>query len=254
MQIGDIEYPSLRGRVPDAEWQTRVELAAIYRLIPYFGWFDLSMPGASAKIPDQPYYLFNPNGFLFEEITASSLVKVDMTGRVVEGQVFAPVPRTWYPMQAVHEAREDANWVIHSHDKYAMALSARRDKLLPISQTGGFAIADGVSYHDYDGVEVYPERMAPLAESLGPKNGMLILHNHGCVTLGKSAWQAVSRMYRLRYACEVQLLAGRGADLIHLSPEVIESFRTEIQLGTAVGNPWPGLLRKLDRMDPTYKD
>jgi ribulose-5-phosphate 4-epimerase/fuculose-1-phosphate aldolase len=205
-------------------------------------------------VPGEPYYLFNPAGFLFDEITASSLVKLDLSGEVVEGQPFAPVARTWIPMQAVHAARDDANWVIHSHDKYAMALSARRDKLLPISQSAGFAIADGISYHDYDGVEVYPERMAPLAESLGPTNGMLILHNHGCVTLGRTPWQAVSRMYRLRYACEVQLMAGRSDDLIHLPPGILESFRREIAVGTAVGNPWPGLLRKLDRMDPSYKD
>lgn len=253
MMIGDTEYPSLEGKVSEAEWRTRVELAAIYRLIPYLGWFDLSMPGASARIPGEPYYLFNPDGFLFDEITASSLVKLSLDGEPVPGQPFSVVPRTWYPMRAVHEVREDANFVIHSHDKYGMALSARRDKLLPISQTGGFVIADGVSYHDYDGVEVYPERMAPLQASLGGQNGMLILHNHGLVSLGATAWQAVSRMNRLRYACEVQLMAGPGDQLIHLEPEIIESFREELRRGAAVGNPWPGLLRKLDRMDPSYK-
>jgi len=254
MKIGDTEYPSLKGKVSDAEWQTRVELAAVYRLIVHFGWFDLSMPGASAKIPGEPYYLYNPAGFLFDEITASSLVKVTIEGEVVGDQPFELVPRTWYPMRAVHEVREDANWVIHSHDMYGMALSARREKLLPISQTGGFVIAQGVSYHDYDGVEVYAERMPPLQESLGQSNGMLILHNHGLVTLGKTAWHAVARMNSLRYACQVQLLAGRGDDLIQLPPEIIEAFREEIRLGPAVGNPWPGLLRRLDRMDPTYKD
>lgn len=254
MKIGDKEYPSLKGKVSDAEWQTRVELAAIYRLIVQFGWFDLSMPGASAKIPGEPYYLFNPDGFLFEEITASSLVKLSLDGEEVPGQPFSLVPRTWYPMRAVHAVREDANFVIHSHDKYGMALSARREKLLPISQSGGFAIADGISYHDYDGVEVYPERMEPLQQSLGAKNCMVILHNHGIVTLGQTAWQAVSRMNRLRYACEVQVLAGKGDDLIHIAPEIIDSIRTELRVGPAVGNPWPGLLRRLDRIDPSFRD
>jgi ribulose-5-phosphate 4-epimerase/fuculose-1-phosphate aldolase len=254
LKIGDVAYPSLKGKVSDAEWRTRVELAAIYRLIDYFGWFDLTMPGASAKIPGEPYYLFNPAGFMFDEITASSLVKLTLEGELAGDQPFEPVPRTWYPMRAVHQAREDANWVIHSHDMYGMALSARREKLLPISQSAGFVIAQGVSYHDYDGVEVYAERMAPLAESLGGSNGMLILHNHGLVTLGGTPWQAVARMYALRYACRVQLMAGRGDDLIHLPEEVIEGFREELRRGSAVGNPWPGLLRKLDRMDPSYKD
>lgn len=254
MMIGDTHYPSLKGQVSQAEWSTRVELAAIYRLIDHFGWFDLSMPGASAKIPGEPYYLFNPDGFLFDEITASSLVKLTLEGEPVADQPFSVVPRTWYPMRAVHAAREDANFVIHSHDMYGIALSARRDKLLPISQTAGFAIAEGVSYHEYDGVEVYEERMAPLQASLGSKNNMLILHNHGLVSLGATAWQAVSRMNRLRYASRVQLMAGRADDLMHLDEAMIDTFREELRRGSAVGNPWPGLLRRLDRMDPSYKD
>jgi ribulose-5-phosphate 4-epimerase/fuculose-1-phosphate aldolase len=253
MQIGDIEYPSLKGKVSDAEWETRVELAAIHRLVPIFGWFDLTMPGASAKIPGEPHYLFTPQGLLFEEITASSLVKVTIDGTQADDSPFSYVPGTWYPMQAVHEMGENANWVIHSHDKYGMALSARREKLLPISQTAGFLIAGGVAYHDYEGVETYADQMRPVQKSMGDAT-MMILHNHGLMTVGPIAWAAFARMNALRYACEVQLLAGRGEDLIHLPPETIETFREEIRRGPAVGNPWPALLRKLDRLDPTYKD
>lgn len=254
MKIGEVEYPSLKGKVSEAEWKTRVELAAIYRLIDHFGMFDLSMPGASAKIPGEPHYLFNPAGLLFDEITASSLVKVDIEGNRVCEHPFDLVPRTWFPMRAVHEVREDANWVIHSHDKYGAALSARREKLLPISQLAGFLIAAGISYHAYDGVEVYAEAMPPLRQSLGPINTMLVLQNHGLVTLGRSPWQAFSSMYFLRYACETQILAGKGDDLIHFSPHVMDLIRDEIRVGAAVGNPWPGLLRRLDRLDPSYRD
>lgn len=254
MKIGDVEYPSLKGKVSDAEWQTRIELAAIYRLIDYFGWFDLSMPGASARIPGEDNYLFNPAGFLFDEITASSLVKVTREGEVLPGQPFEVVPRTWFPMRAVHEARADANFVIHTHDAIAAAISARKEKLLPISQLAGFVEAMGLSYHAYDGLEVYEDAMAPLQRSLGPVNTMMILHNHGFVTLGQIPWQAVAGMYFLRYAAHTQLMAGRSEDLFHLSPAIINIFKEELKVGAAAGNPWAGLLRRLDRMDPSYKE
>lgn len=253
MKLGDIEYPTLKGKVSAEEWQARVELAAIYRLIPLFGWFDLAMPPSSAKVPGEPHYLFNPAGILFEEITASSLVKVKIDGELAAETPFDYLRSTWYPMQAAHEGREDANFVIHSHDDYAMALSARREKLLPISQTAGFVLAGGVAYHDYDGVETYPERIAGLKNSLG-SGSMMILHNHGLLTIGRTAWQAFGRMNQLRKACRVQLLAGLGGDLIHLGTDILTEMQEELRRGPAVSNPWPSLLRKLDRLDPSYKE
>src|SRR5262249_16973748 len=159
---------------------------------------------------------------------------------------------TWYPMKAVHAAREDANWVIHTHDDYVMALSARKERLLPIGQNAGFAIAAGISYHEYDGVETYEERIPALQAPLAKPNTM-ILHNHGAVVVGLTAWHALYVMSSLRKACRVQVLAGPGRDLIHLAPEIIESMAEEIRRGPAVGNAWASLLRKLDRIDPSYK-
>jgi ribulose-5-phosphate 4-epimerase/fuculose-1-phosphate aldolase len=253
MKIGDIEYPSLKGKVSDAEWQTRVELAAIYRLIPLLGWYDLVMAPASARIPGEQNYLYNPSELLFEEVTASSLVKINLDGELAADTPFSYLRAGWYPMQAAHAAREDANWVIHVHDDYGMALSTRKERLLPITQTAGFALADGVAYHSYDGVETYKDRVAGLQQSLGTAN-RLILHNHGLLTVGLTAWQALSRMTGLRKACRVQLLAGFGKDLIHIEPEILDTFVEELRVGPAVNNAWPGLLRKLDRLNPSYKD
>ena len=253
LKLGEITYPSLKGKVSQAEWDTRVELAAIHRLIQYFGWFDLTMPGAAAKVPGEDAYLFLPAGLMFDEITASSLVRVALDGELLGENAFDYVPGTWFAMRAMFEARPEIMWAMHSHDKYAMALSARREKLLPISQSAAYNLATGVSYHDYDGPETYPERMAGLGKSLG-SNRMLILHNHGMVTVGQSAPEAFLRMYFLRYSCEVQLLAGRGDDLFQLSPDLMQAVRADLQKGASLGNPWPALIRKLDRIDPGYRD
>lgn len=251
MKVGDIEYPSLRGSVSDAEWRTRVELAALYRLAVLMDWDDLSITHISARVPGEPNYLFNPSGLLFEEVTASSLVKVNLDGKIVAETPFEIVAGGWYPMQAVHAARDDANFVIHTHDVYGIALSVREEGLQPITQTIGFILGDGVAYHDYDGVETYADRVASLQASLGSANRM-ILRNHGLLTLGLSAGQAFRRMNGLVRSCKIQLLAGRE-NLVHIDDGILATFEEE--LARAQGNdPWPGLLRKLDRLDPTYKD
>jgi len=254
MKLGDFEYPSLKGKVSDAEWQARVDLAALCRLIPLMGWWDLSQAPASARIGDgSGHYLFNPVGFLLEEVTASSLVKITLDGDYVDDTPLKIMRGGWYPMQAVHAVRPDANFVIHSHDDYTAALSARQDPLLPISQFAGFVLADGLAYHDFDGVETHEERMASVQASLGQAN-MLILRNHGVVTLGYVAYHALARMANLRKSCVIQLYAGQSADVRPISPEVMPSFREEIDRGVVVDNLWQGLLRKLDRLDPSYKE
>lgn len=254
MKLGDFEYPSLKGKVSDAEWQTRVEMAALCRLIPLMGWWDLSQSPVSARVGDgSGHYLFNPVGFMFEEVTASSLVKITLDGDYVDDTPLKIMRAGWYPMQAIHAVRPDANFVIHSHDDLAAALSARNDELLPISQFAGFALADGVAYHDFDGVETYKERMASIQASLGEAN-ILILRNHGAVTLGFIPYLALVRMANLRKSCAIQLYAGQSADVRRIAPEVIPSFREEIEAGVVADNFWNGLLRKLDRIDPSYKD
>lgn len=250
---GDLEYPSLEGKVSDAEWQARVDLAALYRLIPLMGWWDLSQPPASARVPGEPnHFLINPLGFLFEEITASSLVKITLDGAPVLDSPLRVSRQIWYPMQAVHAAREDANFVLHSHDEVFAALSARRDGLLPISQPAGFALAGGLAYHDYDGVETHAEQMPSLQASLGDY-GVMLLRNHGLVCLGRSAYEVIAKTANLRSACRIQLLAGQAEHLKPIAPSVLPVFAEELRRGVAVDNLWPGLLRKLDRIDPSYR-
>lgn len=251
MKIGDIAYPSLKGRVSEAEWTARVELAAIFRLIERMGWNDFAQAPSAARVPGEAAFLFNPIGVLFEEVTASSLIKIDIEGDLAAETPFDYLKSTWYPLQAVFAAREDINWVIHCHDDYAMALSARKEGLLPVSQSAAFVLADGVAYHDYDGVETYPEQVPSLQASMGGANRM-ILRNHGLLSAGASAWQAFSRMASLRKACRVQVLAGRGEDLIHFGPEIRAAIANEIRVGPAVGNLWPALLRRVARFDPGF--
>jgi ribulose-5-phosphate 4-epimerase/fuculose-1-phosphate aldolase len=245
-----VEYPCLEGVVSEAEWSTRVELAALYRLAVLMGWDDLSITHISAQVPGHPHYLFNPSGLLFEEITASSLVKIDLAGQIVGETPFKIVAGGWYPMQAVHAVREDARFVIHTHDAHGIALSIREEGLLPITQTIGFLLADGVAYHDYDGVETYADRVQGLQASLGSANRM-ILRNHGLLTLGETAAQAFRRMHGLVRSCQIQLLAGRER-LIPIGADLLSTFQEELK--RAQGNdPWPGLLRKLDRLDPSWR-
>lgn len=253
LRIGDVEYPSLEGKVSDAEWQVRVELAALYRSAEVMGWNDLTQAPLSARVPGEPHYLFNPIGILFDEITASSLIKIDIDGNIVSDTPFQHLPATWLPLKAVHAVREDANFVVHTHDDYITALSARKDLLLPVSQTAGFAIAGGIAYHAYDGVETYEERIPGLQASLGDKY-VMILENHGAVVVGYTAWLALYITSALQKACRIQLLAGHNPDLIHLSAPIIQSLVEEIRLGPALGNAWDSWLRRLDRIDPSYRN
>lgn len=252
LRFGDIEYPSLEGRVPDTEWETRVNLAALYRAVDHFGWNDLTQAPLSARIPGEPYYLFAPEGILFDEVTASSLVKIDIDGNAVDKSSLPHLKAAWWPNMAVHAARDDANYVIHTHDDHIMALSARKERLLPVSQSAGFGIAGGIAYHPYDGVETYPERVPGLQASLGDKF-VMILENHGAMIVGPSPWLAIYLLSALQKSCRVQLLAGPSADLIALSDEIIAEMAAEIVKGPALGNSWLSLLRKLDRADSSFR-
>lgn len=247
---GGVEIQSLAGRVPEGEWNARVQLAALYRLAVMMDWDDLSITHISARVPGEPHYLMNPSGLLFEEVTASSLVKVDLEGRKASDSPFEIVSGGWFPMKAVHAVRDDANFVIHTHDIYGIALSVREEGLLPLTQSIGFILADDLAYHDYDGVETYEERVAGLQASLGSANRM-ILRNHGLLALGETAGQAFRRMNGLVRSCRIQLIAGRDR-LVMLDAAMLATFAGELQ--RAQGNdPWPGLMRKLDRLDPGYR-
>ncbi|MDU9027496.1 class II aldolase/adducin family protein [Pseudomonas mediterranea] len=255
LKIGNVSYPSLEGKVSDVEWRIRVETAAIYRLIPYMGWDDLSMQLVSARVGEN--FLFGPSGPLYEEVTASSLVKININGEILQDTPFGISKSTWYPMRAVHEARLDANWVIHTHDDTIAAVACNREGLLPISQPAAFAWADGLAYHSYEGVETYEERIPGLQESLGQHNNAVILRNHGLLTLGYEAKHAFLRHYNIHKACNIQMMAtsARNGELIHFSEDMLKSFKHElgrVQEGDGTTDPWDGLVRKMTAMDPSF--
>ncbi len=254
MKIGDIEYPSLKGKVSEAEWTTRVELAAIFRLHHMSGWADLLQAAASARIPGQTHYLFAPAGCVWDEITASSLVKITLDGKIASDTPFDIIRDFWYPMQAVHAARpDDANFLIHTHNVYVAAMSVRKDSLLYLSQASAVVLSGKVAYYDYEGVETYEAAMPALQRALGDATAIM-LRNHGALVVGSVAYEAYLRMDQLVEACRVQLLAGRTDELVQMTPEVIATFPHEVERAGVYPTQWLGLLRRLDRIDPSYRE
>ena len=248
---------SVRERVSEAEWQARVDLAAAYRLVAHYGWDDLIFTHISARVPGpEHHFLINPYGMMFEEITASSLVRVDLNGKIVNESPYIINPAGFTIHSAVHAAREDALCVMHLHTDYGIAVSAQRHGLLPISQQALFPLAS-LAYHDYEGLALNNEEKPQLVEDLGNKNYM-ILRNHGLLTVGRSAAEAFLSMFILERACKIQILAqSGGSELVLVSEPIIERVATQLQavtVGQGAQLAWPGLLRKLDRLDPSYRE
>ncbi|MGB5542759.1 MAG: class II aldolase/adducin family protein [Gammaproteobacteria bacterium] len=247
----------VKGVVSNAEWQTRVELAAAYRLVAMFGWDDLIFTHISARVPDAGHhFLVNPYGLLFEEINASNLVKVDLDGNKVLDSPHPVNPAGFVIHSAVHAARDDAQCVIHLHTNEGIAVSIQPDGLRPLSQTSLFAVAD-IAYHDYEGVALNDEEKPRLVADLG-QHSYLILRNHGTLTTGRSVGEAFLAMYILQRACEIQMLASAGgADLIPVPEAIIDGIKaqaSQVTLGQGAGLAWPALLRRLDRKGPSYRE
>ena len=247
----------VKGKVSEAEWKLRVDLAACYRLVALYGWDDLIFTHISARVPGgEHYFLLNPYGMMFEEVTASSLVKIDLEGRKVMESPYAINPAGFTIHSAVHAAREDALCVMHLHTDYGIAVSAQKEGLRPISQQAMFPLAS-LAYHDYEGLALNDQEKPRLVSDLGNKNN-LILRNHGLLTIGKTAAEAFLSMYILERACRIQILAQAGGGELHLVPEPIIGLTAKQLSAVTVGQgaelTWPGLLRKLDRIDPTYRD
>lgn len=242
----------------EAEWKVRVDLAAAYRLVALYGWDDLIFTHLSARVPGpEHHFLINPYTHMFEEITASSLVKIDIEGRKVDDSP-APVNAAGFVIHsAIHMAREDAAAVLHLHTPHGQAVSAMREGLLAHTQTAMIAQHD-VAYHDYEGIATNLEERERLVADLGNKHSML-LRNHGTLTLGTSVAQAFLRMYFLERACEAQVMmlaAGRDA-LITPHDGIADVVRDQVS-GTSMAMAaemlaWPALLRKLDRIDPSFR-
>jgi ribulose-5-phosphate 4-epimerase/fuculose-1-phosphate aldolase len=249
--------PKVREQVSKAEWDVRVNLAAAYRLVAWFGWDDLVFTHISARVPDgKHHFLINPYGWLFEEITASSLVKVDLQGRKVMDSPHDINPAGFVIHSAVHAAREDAQCVMHTHSLYGVAVSAQKEGLLPVSQQSLFALSS-IAYHDYEGVALNDDEKPRLVRDLGSAN-FLMLRNHGLLTVGASIPDAFLQMYILEAACRVQVLAQSGGkDLIPIPAPILAGIRKQVeQVTRGLGGQlaWPGLLRRLDRDNPGYRD
>ncbi|WP_263140966.1 class II aldolase/adducin family protein [Pseudomonas sp. RIT-PI-AD] len=251
-------FPSpLENQVSAAEWQARVDLAACYRLIALYGWDDLIFTHISAKVPGTEDFLINPYGLMFHEITASSLVKVDLEGRKLMDSPYEINPAGYTIHSAVHEARPDVGCVLHIHTAAGIAVSAQKQGLLPLSQQSLFVLAS-LAYHGYEGVALHHEEKARLQRDLGEKNFM-ILPNHGLLTAAGSIADAFLMMFTLQRACEIQVLAqGSGAELIHIPQQVLDGAKAMIAgvmrspQGMGGALPWPALLRKLDAQNPGY--
>ncbi|MCS6805848.1 MAG: class II aldolase/adducin family protein [Acidobacteriota bacterium] len=250
-------HPNLKERVSQEEWQMRVDLAAAYRLVAHFGWDDLIYTHISARVPGTDHhFLLNPYGMLFEEVTASSLVKVDLEGRIVMDTPYVINPAGFTIHSAVHAARPDAICVMHLHTPYGIAVSAQKDGLLPLSQQSAICLAS-LGYHDYEGLALNEDEKPRLVADLGDKT-FLILRNHGLLTVGPTVADAFQAMYLLENACRIQILAqSGGSELIPIDKAILDGITEQVEVVTrGLGGQlsWPGLLRKLDRMDPSYRD
>ncbi len=242
--------------VPPEEWAMRVDLAATYRLIALHGWDDMIFTHISARVPgaDQHFFI-NPYGMTFDEITASSLVKVDHDGAVVEPTNYSVNRAGFVIHSAIHAARPDVGCVIHTHTDDGVAVSAQQHGLLPMSQHA-MSLFGRVGYHDYEGVALDLDEQERLARDLGD-NPVMILRNHGTLAVGRSCADAFMAMYYLERACSMQVRALAGGHAwVHPGdgvPERTASQSTPLFTGPAGDLAWPALMRKLDRVDPGFR-
>lgn len=247
--------PSLQNQVSAEEWQLRCDLAACYRLVAAYGWSDLVFTHISVRLPGPDHhFLINPYSLMFDEITASSLIKVDQHCNKLIESPFPVNPAGFVIHSAVHEAREDVQCVIHTHTRAGVAVSAQKAGVLPISQQSTFVLAS-LAYHAYEGVAFRPDEKPRLQADLGGAN-FLMLRNHGLLTCGASVADAFLGMYVFESTCQIQLAAQAGGELTSVDPLIVagvaESMR--VQTGGMGGAfAWPALLRKVEKLDPGYR-
>jgi len=250
---------SVKDQVSAAEWATRVDLAAAYRIVASYGWDDLVYTHISARVPDSDHhFLINPYGMLFEEVTASSLVKIDLEGKKVLESPYDINPAGFTIHSAIHAAREDAHCVMHLHTAAGVAVACQKDGLLPISQHSLFVLTS-LAYHAYEGVALNEAEKPRLVNDLG-ENVFMILPNHGLLTAAGSVADAFLAMFFLQRSCEIQVMAqSGGGELIPIPKPILDGARAQAGqamrgargLGGALA--WPGILRKLDRLDPSFR-
>jgi ribulose-5-phosphate 4-epimerase/fuculose-1-phosphate aldolase len=258
MPSSNLVVRSLQDKVSPEEWAVRVDLAACYRLVARFGWEDLVFTHITARVPGTPdQFLINPYGVFFDEITASSLVKIDQQGQKLDDSPFPVNPAGFVIHSAIHAARHDAKCVLHTHTLNGVAVSTQRAGLLPISQHS-ISVLASLGYHDFEGPALRDDEKPRLVADLGDKTS-LILRNHGLLTVGETAAEAFVSMYYLETSCAIQVRAqSGGGELIPVPKEVIDDSNARMQRTERPGGGrgalvWPGLLRRLDRTDQSYR-
>ena len=257
-----MHIPSLKNQVSPEEWALRVDLAACYRLVAMYGMSDLIFTHISAKLPhsvsgEAPQFLINPYGLMFDEITASSLIKIDMAGNQITPSEFSVNRAGFVIHSTLHEARHDAVCVLHTHSRAGVAVSAQKAGLLPISQQATLLMGS-LSYHDYEGLAVHDDERDRLKADMGESN-YLILRNHGLLTVGKTVPDTFLAMYFLECACQIQISAQAGGEITQVPQKVLDGVSTAVKLQqsnnvSAGALAWPALLRRLDRLNPGYAE
>lgn len=249
----------VRGAVSEEEWAIRVDLAAAYRLVAHYGWDDLIFTHLSARVPGpEHHFLINPYDMMFEEITASSLVKIDVDGQPVVPTSHPVNPAGFTIHSALHMAREDAHAVMHLHTPHGQAVSAMAEGLLPHTQTAMIALHN-VAYHDYEGIATDLDERERLVADMGQKH-VMILRNHGTLAIGESVADCFLRLYFLERACEAQvMMLSAGRENLNTPPQgTPEKVKEQTPPGgmgmVARALAWPALLRKLDRIDPSFRN
>lgn len=254
-----MHIPSIQNQVSAEEWQLRCDLAACYRLVAAYGWSDLVFTHISARIAGpEHHFLINPYGLMFDEITASSLVKVDQHCNKVLESPFPVNPAGFVIHSAVHDARPDVQCVLHTHTRAGVAVSAQQCGVLPISQQSTFVLAS-LAYHGYEGVAFRDDEKPRLVADMGRAN-FLMLRNHGLLTVGPSIADAFLSMYIFESTCQIQIGAQAGSasadGLTPVDPRIVSGVAESMRVQTSgLGGSfvWPALLRKLERMGADYK-
>jgi ribulose-5-phosphate 4-epimerase/fuculose-1-phosphate aldolase len=254
------DLPSLKGKVSEAEWKLRCELAATYRLCALHGWTDLVFTHISARLPDedgQERFLINPYGLMFDEMTASALVKIDLDGNICQETPYFINPAGFTIHSAIHAARHDAGCVIHVHTPYGVAVSVQKGGLRRYTQFS-MIVNNDLAYHDYEGIALNLDERDRIVNDIGDKS-LLMLRNHGTLTVGPNCALAFLRMYFLENACKTQIFAQAAGGAEHLHEETQDMANLVASQAAGAFTPgsgdnlvWPGLMRKLKRTNPGY--
>ena len=250
--------PSLKDKVSAEEWRLRCELAATYRLVALYGWDDLIFTHISVRVPSEdgePRFLLNPYGLFFDEMTASSLIKVDLEGNAKQETPYFTNPAGFTIHSALHMSRADAHCVLHTHTPHGVAVAAQQDGLRRFSQFA-MIVHDDVAYHDYEGIATDLDERERLVRDMG-NHGFLILRNHGLLTVGENCATTFLRMYFLEQACKAQILAQSDTKEPREEPpamgaKVLEQGSPAFTHGMGDNLAWPGLIRKLKRANPGW--